>query len=73
MRYEGLPVFEVHVVFAAVREGTGEILELVAELVCRETGGYDERGIHVCGGFHAAGVRELPGGLLDDTPDRLSP
>jgi hypothetical protein len=73
MRYEDLPVFELSVVFAAERERSGEILELVAELVCRETGGHDERGLHVCGGFHGAGARELPGGLLENGPDRLSP
>ncbi len=73
MRYEDLPVFEVSVVFAAERERSGEILELVTELVCSATGGRGEGTAHVCGGFHCGGVRELPGGLLENVIDRLSP
>ncbi|HXG75462.1 MAG TPA: hypothetical protein VNJ53_02730 [Gaiellaceae bacterium] len=65
MREQDLPVFELSVVFAASRERAGEVLDLVVELVCRETGGSGAGSDHVCGGFHCAGVRELPGGLLE--------
>jgi hypothetical protein len=66
MRYEELPVFELSVVFAAERERASSIVDRVAELVCNETGGTGDGDDHVCGGFHCASVRELPGGLLED-------
>jgi hypothetical protein len=66
MRYDELPVYELSVVFAADQKRAGSILELVTDLVCRESGGTGEGDDHVCGGFQCASVRELPGGLLED-------
>jgi hypothetical protein len=66
VRYDDLPVFELRVVFAAPKERSGSILDLVVDLVCRETGGTGEGVDHVCGGLHVAEVREVPGGLLED-------
>jgi hypothetical protein len=66
MRYDDLSVFELTVVFAAPQKRAGAVLEAAAELVCRETGGTGEGETHVCGGFHCASVREIPGGLLEE-------